>query len=68
MQNHQHLGVGAQEDSRVVSGLGAVGDGKLDGPRRLSRAQLRDGSLRMIQLESGVAGGVSQLVCGPSIA
>lgn len=43
LQSHQHLGVGAQEDRRVVSGLGAVGEGKLDGIRRLVRAQVRDG-------------------------
>lgn len=43
LQSHQHLGAGAQEDSGVVHGLGAVGDGKLDGLRRLVRAQLRTG-------------------------
>lgn len=63
-----NLGAGTQEDSQTVHGLGAVGDGKLNGLRRLVRAQLRDRSLRMVQPGSGVAGGVSQLICGPSIA
>lgn len=28
LQSHQQLGAGAQEDSRVVHGLGAVGMGR----------------------------------------
>lgn len=53
LQSHQHLGAGTQENSRTVHGLGAVGDGKLNGLRRLVRAQLKDRSLRMVQPGSG---------------